>query len=176
MKVELRADERDGCTATITGCGIGGHTALFRFESPDYQVDAIKFDGDSVSYARDVLHGSVIARVIDDNTDDEAGELRATLEAFVADSDAPSRKSAKRAPEDSTAPVGAATGEHDPKRAAPRGAVTADVKEVVQEGDVAGDSQYEAAGEPRGEAAADVVEGDAGDVLADKGGDGKPNS
>lgn len=176
MKVELRADERDGCTATITGCGVGGHTAMFRFESPDYQPGPIRFDGDSVSYARDVLHGSVIARVVDDNTEDEAGELRATLEAFVADSDAPSRRSAKRAPKDSTAPEGAATGSHDPRRAAPRGAVTADIKEVVQEGDVAGDSQYEAAGEPGGEASADVVEGDAGDVLASKGGDGKPNS
>jgi hypothetical protein len=160
MKVELKADERDGCVATITGCGVGGHTATFRFEAPDYQPDPIKFDGDSVSYAREVLHGSVIASVVDD----EAGEMRATLEAFSPDSDEP-RRSARKSKKDDRA-----------EEAVPRGAVTADEKEVVQEGDVAGDAQYEAAGEPGGEATAPVEPADPADVLAVKGGDGKPNS
>ena len=160
MKVELKADERDGCVATISGCGVGGHTATFRFEAPDYQPDPVKFDGDSVSYARDGLHGSVIATVVDD----EAGEMRATLEAYSPDSDE-KRKPARKAKKDDGATVDSA----------PRGAVTADEKEVVQEGDVAGDGQYEAAGEPGGEALAEYPA--KGDDLADlKGGDGKANS
>ena len=169
MKVELKVDERDGCVATISGCGVGGHTATFRFEAPDYQPDPIKFDGDSVSYAREILHGSVIATV----KDDEAGELRATLEAFEPDSTNKRRSARKGGDEsDKSAGLGSATGEHDPNRTAPRGAVTADEKEVVQEGDVAGDSQYEAAGEPKGEATAAPSK----QTKIDKGGDGKANS
>lgn len=150
MKVSLKADERDGCVATISGCGVGGHTATFRFMAPEYQVDPIKFDGDTVSFSRDVLHGSVIAKVgpqnlaelqasvaaheLEPGVVEESGELRATLEAYEADTERkrkPARKWDK--PDEST----------------PRGAVKADDKEVVQQGDTAGDSQFEAAGEPR---------------------------
>lgn len=159
MKVELKADERDGCVATITGCGVGGHTATFRFEAPDYQPDPIKFDGDSVSYAREILHGSVIATVVDD----EAGELRATLEAYEPDSENKRRPATKAKKWDAS---------DDLETNAPRGTVTADEKEVVQEGDVAGDSQYEVAGEPGGEAKAPKSK----QTPLDKGGDGKANS
>lgn len=163
MKVELKADERDGCVARITGCGVGGHSATFRFMDPEYAADPIKFDGDSVEFARDRLHGSVICTV----ADDAAGELRATLEGYSPDTSQPARRSARR---------GGATGEHDPNRTAPRGAVTADEKEVVQEGDTAGDSQYEAAGEPGGEAVADPQpsEPESHGGLGEP--DGKPNS
>lgn len=108
MKVELKADERGGCEAVVSGCGVGGHTVTFRFEAPEYQPGAIQFDGDSVSYARDVLHGSVIVAV----DDGEAGELRATLEAYSPDSDRP-RRAARAAKKDvdhpDDVPAGAVT-------------------------------------------------------------------
>ena len=160
MKVELKADERDGCVATITGCGVGGHTATFRFLNPEYAPDPIKFDGDSVLYARDVLHGDVICTI----ADDAAAEVRATLEAYEAPRESRLSRKAKQEAAD------------DPDRDAPRGAVTADAKEVVQGGDVAGDSQFEAAGDPGGEAVADPPKKGSSDRSDEKGGDGKPNS
>lgn len=88
MRASLLADERDGCTAVISGCGVGGHVAKFVFLAPDAGPFEVSFDGDEVRYHRDGLHGSVLCTIVGD---DSFCDRRATLEAY---SPAPTPKKA----------------------------------------------------------------------------------
>lgn len=94
MKVSLGVnDQGTGCAAVISGCGVGGHEARLRFLAPEYGPVEISFDGDEVRYERDVLHGEVIATVVDS---EDFWDQHASLEAAVADDEQPKRRGARR--------------------------------------------------------------------------------
>lgn len=140
MKVELRTDERDGCVATISGCGVGAHTATFRFEAPEYAPDPVRFDGDEVSFARHVLHGSVIVTV----AHEDAAELRATLEGFSPSSPVTPKEVTDRDPDEGVvsadAPPYPTSGE---VVEAPGGVLAPEKGDGVSTGDGVGDGDSE---------------------------------
>lgn len=111
MKLELKADERGGSTAVITGCGVGGHRVRFLFQSPEYGPVEFDFDGDEVSYARPGLHAAVIGSILDS---EDFWDRRASIEAFSPDTETPKRRSTRK--DETPAP--------EPKPT--KGAVTAD--------------------------------------------------